>query len=170
MGASFIQKVDSVLFEMLGRSALTAGELPCNDAEEARQMGLQVVMITAVADALPKVGPKSSQPCQWWVCWLSNRRVFFNVSSLLCSTSFPVDEGAMDIDDASKQDASHQVRVDWMVRRVANATELNPSRGCVGSAKRTAVTVGPDALRRARMKLKVLCKFNYRRDDNTELV
>jgi hypothetical protein len=165
--ASFVQKLDTVLFEMLGKSALTAGGVTAS-ANEARSMGLQLVMITAVADALPETGPKASQPSPWWVCWVSDRRAFFHVSNFVCCKKFPAGEGTMQIDDASKQDASHQVRMDWMMRRVEDETRLSASQVGLGAARQTAVAVAPDALRRARMKLKVLTKFGHRREGNAE--
>merc|ERR1712194_132540 len=117
---NFLAKVDGRLFQELGKAA--SNGLPL-DPIAYRQLGLDLVLITAATTVLPEP--------HCWVCWLGTKQAIFNWKLFKCVSSFPTKEGVFEVADATKSDyncSKVQRALDWHVTLVKTESELSPIR------------------------------------------
>lgn len=140
--ASLLMKLDGLLFERFGQLAVGADSPLLPDTATARSLGIKLVRIMAVAQAVPKP--------QWWVCWIGEQRAFFDAESFACTAAFPSDLvlGVAEVEDTSRLDRALSLtarRFDWKVTLVWSEEGLRAQgspRPCSSAAAEAAASFG----------------------------
>jgi len=118
---AFIQKVDSLLFQRIGKSALEHMFPQLDDATWHR-VGRDLAVVSAAAVHLKESA--------WWVCFAGNGRFWFNPTTFKATSQFPRG-GVLEITDASKVDPHSkgmQRQLDWKVCLVLREEEVSSVR------------------------------------------
>lgn len=102
--AAFMSSLDSLLLIKLGSkaSADSISGAGAPDTQQLHRLGIELVCIvaaahSALAEALGSI--------RWWVWWLEQRRVFFDIESFALTGIFPKEEGVVQVEDKSKVDS-----------------------------------------------------------------
>jgi len=110
---AFIEKMDWLLFEKLGKKALVNSAVDSQDTASACRLGRELTLVTAAAGAL------LSPP--YWVWWIGDRRRFFDTKLFTLSDAFPKNGGVLQIEDRSAPDPNSKGlrrQIDWKVSLV----------------------------------------------------
>jgi len=124
---AFVEKLDALLFENLGRQAVGGLEFSPELKPAAFSiMGREAVLMAAAAHAL------GTGVCFcWWPA--GTRRVFFNPKHFASSTSFP-SEGVIEFSSCPRPDAGDTTRtimwMDWQLKLLTSECSLRRQPQC----------------------------------------
>jgi len=116
---AFIEKMDWLLFEQLGKTASVNVTVDSQDSASACRLGRELTLLTAAAGTLPSP--------QYWVWWLGGCRRFFDAKLFTLSDAFPADGGVLQIEDKSAPDPNSKGlrrQIDWKVSLVLDESAL----------------------------------------------
>lgn len=130
----FIEKLDTLLFLHLGRSAINGENFETLEPRKYMSFGSELVRVVAAAAVLP-------QP-EWWVRWVGSQRVFFHPNQFTCDVTFP--GSVFEIVDASHVDHNSRGQrwLDWKVKIVHEESELAQAPLVPSAAQDAAASYG----------------------------
>lgn len=128
--AAFMASLDSLLFLKLGSRAstdLTSGA-GATEPQQLHRLGVELVCVVAAAQSTLA---EAMGPVRWWAWWLEGRRVFFDVESFALGSTFPGDEGVVQVEEKTKVDTRMdgcRRAFEWNVAHVHEESLLRATR------------------------------------------
>ncbi|CAE8600440.1 unnamed protein product, partial [Polarella glacialis] len=119
---AFLATLDSLVFQQLGRHAVSSQVVAPLKNAEAYSLGREAVLMAAAATAITET--------PFWSWWINGQcRVFFNAPRFECTSKFPGNGGKVlevtDLSKADHQEPTGKLRwLDWSVNLISSEADL----------------------------------------------